>query len=67
MRRMGLVAKPKRCIREFTDSDHDSPIAPNLLEQDFSAKAPNRVWCSDITYVRTRASWVYVSVIIDLF
>ncbi len=67
MRQMGLVAKPKRRFRKTTDSDHDSPIAPNLLEQDFNAKAPNRVWCSDITYVRTWAGWVYVCVIIDLF
>jgi putative transposase len=67
MRQMGLVAKPKRRFRKTTDSDHDSPIAPNLLEQDFYAKAPNRVWCSDITYVRTWAGWVYVCVIIDLF
>lgn len=42
------------------------PLAPNLLAQDFQAKAPNQKWASDITYVATSEGWLYLAVIIDL-
>ena len=42
-------------------------MAPNLLERNFTATAPNRVWTSDITYVATAEGWLYLAVIIDLF
>ena len=43
------------------------PVAENLLKQDFSAKAPNQVWASDITYVATKEGWLFLAVIIDVF
>jgi len=46
-----IMARPRRV--RTTDSRHDHPIAPNLLERDFTAPAPNRVWLADITYVET--------------
>ncbi len=58
--------KPKRW-RTTTDSKHDLPVAPNLLERDFTADAPDRVWVSDITYIRTWEGWVYLAVFIDQF
>ena len=67
MAEMGLQAKPRRKFKKTTDSEHDGAIAPNLLQQTFSADAPNRVWCSDLTYVRTWEGWLYVCVIVDLF
>lgn len=67
MLRLGIRAKIRKRYKRTTDSNHDHPIAPNLLNQDFSANAPNQVWCSDITYVRTTAGWLYLAVIIDLF
>ena len=50
-----------------TDSNHDLPIAENLLNRDFSATRPNQKWASDITYVRTDEGWLYLAVVIDLF
>ncbi len=67
MAQMGLQAKPRRKFKMTTDSEHDRPIAPNLLDQDFSVDAPDRVWCSDITYIRTWQGWLYACVVIDLF
>lgn len=77
MKAMGLAAKAKAKFKATTDSAHDDPIAPNLLMQDFScdprdesrshAKAPNRVWLSDMTYIWTREGWLFVAAVLDLF
>lgn len=48
------------------DSDHELPVAPNLLNQNFTASEPNKVWVSDITYIRVGNSWLYLCVILDL-
>lgn len=50
-----------------TDSNHDGPIAPNLLGRVFDCIAPNTVWVADISYLATRKGWVYLSLVIDLF
>ena len=42
-------------------------VAPNRLEQQFDAQAPNQVWVTDITYIRTHEGWLYLAVVIDLF
>jgi putative transposase len=42
-------------------------VAPNRLEQNFSAEAPDRVWATDITYIRTFEGWLYLSVVVDLY
>lgn len=49
MRRQGLVAKAAKKFKATTDSEHALPVAPNLLEQDFRAEAPNQKWVCDIT------------------
>jgi len=67
MREKGLVARRKKRGRRTTDSKHGLPVAPNLLERDFTVEAPNRVWVTDITYVWTREGWLYLSAIVDLF
>ena len=67
MREEGIVAKPRRRFKTTTDSKHDNPIAPNLVAQNFSVAAPDRVWCADMTYVRTIEGWLYLAVIVDLF
>jgi putative transposase len=68
MREQGIAGLPAR--KKFrvatTDSDHDDPIADNLLNRDFEAKEPNQVWVGDITYLRTSAGFVYLAVLIDL-
>jgi len=50
-----------------TDSRHRNPIAPNLLQQDFHATAPNQKWTADITYIPTDAGWLYLAVVLDLY
>ena len=50
-----------------TNSEHDFPVSPNLLKRNFYADSINRVWVSDITYLRTREGWLYLCVILDLF
>lgn len=67
MREEGLVPKARRKFKVTTDSDHDDPVAANLLDQNFDVDAPNKVWVGDITYVPTNEGWLYVAVVIDLF
>lgn len=72
MRQHGLKAKKKRPFRPLTtNSTHGLPVAlpvaPNVLQQDFTATAPNQKWVSDITYVWTAQSWMYLCVVIDLY
>ena len=67
MKRQSLVAKAAKKFKATTDSAHDRPVAPNLLEQDFSADAPNQKWVCDITYLWTGESWLYLAVVLDLF
>jgi transposase InsO family protein len=63
----GLFARRKRRFVCTTDSTHDHPVAPNLLERDFTAAQPNRVWVTDITYVWTAEGWLYLAAILDLY
>ncbi len=49
-----------------TNSNHDLPIAPNILNQDFSVSAPNKVWVADITYIPCRQGRLYLASILDL-
>ena len=67
MRQNGIRIIRSRKFKRTTDSNHAFNIAPNLLQQDFSASAPNQKWAGDITYIWTREGWVYLAVIIDLF
>ena len=63
----GLRARGKRKFKATTNSSHDLPVSPNLLERRFTVAAPNRVWTGDITYVWTEEGWLYFAVVIDLF
>lgn len=67
MRDKGLRARSRRRYRVTTDSKHDRPTPPNLLDRKFVVEAPNRVWASDITYFWTNEGWTYLAVVIDLF
>jgi transposase InsO family protein len=50
-----------------TDSAHNLPVAPNLLNRQFETDAPNQKWVTDITYIPTEQGWLYLAVILDLF
>jgi putative transposase len=67
MRGMGLAARHRRRFRRTTDSRHGFAVAPNLLQRDFRAAAPDRVWLADITYVGTAEGWLYLAAVLDLF
>src|SRR3954462_6130899 len=67
MRENGLRARQKRRFRRTTDSHHAFPVAPNLLDQDFTATRPDKKWGADISYVWTREGWLYLAIVIDLF
>ena len=62
-----LKAVTQRKFKATTDSNHDGPVAPNLLARDFSTTGPNQKWVGDITYIWTDQGWMYLAVIIDLF
>lgn len=68
MRESGLrscVTKKYRVTT--TDSNHDRPVTPDVLNQQFSASTPNRIWVTDITYVPCREGRLYLASVLDLF
>jgi putative transposase len=68
MRHHGIRAMmPWRFRVCTTDSHHDLPIAPNRLDQKFTASRPNQIWLADMTYVPTEEGWLYLAVVLDLF
>jgi transposase InsO family protein len=67
MREMGLQARPgRRRPPRTTDSRHDLPVAPNLLDRHFVADRPDTVWLADISYLPTDEGWLYLAAIEDL-
>lgn len=67
MKHLELRAKAKKKFKVTTDSKHNLPVAPNLLNRDFTAHAPNQKWCGDISYIWTDEGWMYLAVVIDLY
>jgi len=67
MQSEGLAGRKPRRFRKTTDSNHQHPVAENLLERKFQVNAPNKVWAGDITYIPTWEGWLYLSVILDLY
>jgi putative transposase len=68
MRDMGLASKVSQAFRPTTTkADPSRQPAPNLLDRDFTAPAPNRKWVTDVTYLKTAGGWVYLAVVLDLF
>ena len=63
----GIKARGKRRFKVTTDSKHDLPISPNLLDREFTVSEPDRVWVGDITYIATDEGWLFLAVVIDLF
>jgi putative transposase len=63
----GLKARQKTRFRKTTDSDHGGSVASNILDQDFTATAPDQKWGVDISYVWTAEGWLYLAIVLDLF
>ncbi len=66
-KKLGIRCKQIRKFKATTNSNHDMPVAPNLLGQKFTATAPNQVWLTDITYVQTDEGWLYLAGHKDMF
>jgi len=67
MRENDIRARHKRRYKATTDSKHALPVAPNLLDRNFTPAAPNQAWSADLTYIWTDEGWLYLAVVLDLF
>lgn len=67
MREAHLGCVHKKKYRITTNSNHHEPVAENILDRQFFASAPGKVWVSDITYCATKEGWMYLCVVIDLW
>ncbi len=68
MRELGLTSRVSKAFTPTTtQADPTKQPAPNKLDRDFTAEAPNRKWVTDITYLPTTEGWVYLAVVLDLF
>lgn len=63
----GLKARQKTRFKRTTDSDHGGLVAKNVLDQDFTADAPDQKWGVDISYVWTAEGWLYLAIVLDLY
>jgi transposase InsO family protein len=63
----GIEAQRRRRFRLTVENHHTAPAAPNLLSQQFLAPRPNRIWVGDMTFIRTRAGFLYLAVLLDLY
>ena len=67
MRCNNIAAIQRRKFKATTNSKHDYPVWPNVLNRSFTVEEPNSVWVSDITYIWTFEGWLYLAAILDLF
>ena len=68
MHRQGIKARISKKFKVLTtDSNHDFPVAPNRLDQQFVAQKPNQIWLTDFTYIPTEEGFTYLCVILDLY
>jgi transposase InsO family protein len=67
MSQANLACKTKRKFKTTTDSKHDKPISPNLLDRQFKVGQPDQVYVGDMTYIHTQEGWLYLAVVIDLY
>lgn len=67
MKEAGIAAKMQRLFKRTTRVNLKAQAAPNLLQQDFTAKRPNQKWLADISYIKTLEGWLYLAVILDVF
>jgi putative transposase len=66
-RRDGIEAQRRRRFRLTVENHHTAPAAPNLVQRQFGVVQPNRIWVGDMTFIRTRAGFLYLAVLLDLF
>jgi len=67
MKEANVWVRYKKRYKVTTNSEHNKPIYPNVLEQNFNVEAADQAWVQDITYVWTAEGWLYLAVVIDLY
>ena len=67
MKDLNLKVKMKKRYKNTTNSNHNLPIAPNILSRDFYASSPNEKYVGDITYIPTGEGWLHLATVIDLY
>ncbi len=67
MKKNGIRSKTVKKYRATTDSNHNLPVAENILDRNFTASRRDEKWVSDITYIGTGEGWLYLAGILDLY
>ncbi|MBP9019293.1 MAG: IS3 family transposase [Bacteroidales bacterium] len=67
MKRMGIRSKYSKKYRTTTDSNHNYPVAENILNREFNVAGPGKAYVSDITYIPTNEGFIYLTNVLDLF
>jgi len=67
MKKNDIVSIHKNKFISTTNSKHNLPVAPNVLNRKFYADEPNQVWVADITYIPTREGWLYLAAVLDIY
>ena len=61
------MGERKKFDKATTNSNHNLPVADNVLNREFTADKPNQKWVSDITYIHTKEGWLYLAGVMDLY
>ena len=67
MKEAGIKSRTAKKFKATTNSDHNLPVAGNLLNREFTATMPNQKMVSDITYLWTEEGWLYIASVMDLY
>ncbi|MFP3021561.1 IS3 family transposase [Wolbachia endosymbiont (group A) of Pogonocherus hispidulus] len=67
MQKNGIQARLRRRFKSKKQQTDNRVITPNILDQNFTTSQPNKVWVTDITYIKTKDGWLYLAAIIDLY
>jgi transposase InsO family protein len=66
MRQDGLRALQRQRYKQTTSANPRLPVAPNLLNQEFTAQSPDQKWLADFTYIATAQGWLYLAAVLDV-
>ena len=67
MKEANLICRTQSKFKATTDSNHNKPVAPNLLARQFEVSQANCYWVGDITYIATEEGWLYLATVLDLY